>query len=86
MSEVPSELKYTAEHEWIRTGAGAQPVGLGLAHYAQEALAAGVDSAQPAVGPKVSAGAASRARDWAPAVRWWRAPCPWHPARVVTGA
>jgi glycine cleavage system H protein len=58
MSEVPSDLKYTAEHEWIRTGGSAQPVRVGITDFAQEALGDVVYVSLPEVGAKVSAGAA----------------------------
>ena len=58
MSEVPSDLKYTAEHEWIRTADGAQPVRIGITDYAQEALGDVVYVSLPEVGAKVTAGAA----------------------------
>lgn len=58
MSEVPSDLKYTAEHEWIRIGDGSQPVRVGITDYAQEALGDVVYVSLPEVGAKVSAGTA----------------------------
>lgn len=56
MSEVPSELKYTAEHEWVRLGDAS--VRVGITDYAQEALGDVVYVSLPEVGAKVSAGAA----------------------------
>jgi glycine cleavage system H protein len=56
MSEVPSDLKYTAEHEWVRTGSPA--IRVGITDYAQEALGDVVYVSLPEVGTKVSAGAA----------------------------
>jgi glycine cleavage system H protein len=58
MSEVPSDLKYTAEHEWVRTGDGSQTVRVGITDYAQEALGDVVYVSLPEVGSKVTAGAA----------------------------
>jgi glycine cleavage system H protein len=59
MSEVPSDLKYTAEHEWVRLpegGGGA--VRVGITDYAQSALGDVVFVSLPEVGASVTAGAA----------------------------
>jgi len=37
MSDIPSELRYTAEHEWARPGAG-NVVRIGITDYAQNSL------------------------------------------------
>ncbi|HEX4726512.1 MAG TPA: glycine cleavage system protein GcvH [Jatrophihabitans sp.] len=37
MSEIPSELRYTAEHEWARPGAG-NVVRIGITDFAQNSL------------------------------------------------
>jgi glycine cleavage system H protein len=37
MSEIPSELRYTAEHEWARQSAGNR-VRIGITDYAQNSL------------------------------------------------
>jgi glycine cleavage system H protein len=37
MSEIPSELRYTAEHEWARPAAG-NVVRIGITDYAQNSL------------------------------------------------
>jgi glycine cleavage system H protein len=37
MSEIPSELRYTAEHEWARPGEG-NVVRIGITDYAQNSL------------------------------------------------
>jgi glycine cleavage system H protein len=37
MSEVPDDLKYTAEHEWVRADGGAT-VRVGVTDFAQGAL------------------------------------------------
>lgn len=58
MSEVPSELKYSAEHEWVRVGDGSPTVRVGITDYAQEALGDVVYVSLPEVGAKVSAGTA----------------------------
>ncbi len=57
MSDVPSDLKYTAEHEWVRAGEGAS-VRVGITDYAQEALGDVVYVTLPDVGANVTAGAA----------------------------
>ncbi len=57
MSEVPSELKYTAEHEWVRTGDGPS-VRIGITDFAQEALGDVVYVNLPDVGASVAAGVA----------------------------
>jgi glycine cleavage system H protein len=58
MSEIPSELRYTAEHEWVRTGDGSQSVRVGITDYAQQALGDVVYVSLPEVGSTVTAGAA----------------------------
>lgn len=58
MSEVPSDLKYTAEHEWVRGGEGASTVRVGITDYAQEALGDVVYVSLPELGANVTAGAA----------------------------
>ncbi len=61
MSDVPSDLKYTAEHEWVRVGsdsAAVSAVRVGITDYAQEALGDVVYVTLPEVGASVSAGAA----------------------------
>ena len=56
MSDVPDELKYTAEHEWVRVTAGASTVRVGITDYAQEALGDVVYVSLPEVGTEVAAG------------------------------
>lgn len=53
----PDDVKYTAEHEWVR-GPGEAPgsVRVGITSYAQEALGDIVYVSLPAVGDSVSAG------------------------------
>jgi glycine cleavage system H protein len=58
MAEVPSDLKYTAEHEWVRSNDGARTVRVGITDYAQEALGDVVYVSLPEVGAQVSAGSA----------------------------
>jgi len=55
MSEVPDDLKYTAEHEWVRPGT---TVRVGITDYAQEALGDVVYVSLPEVGASVTAGSA----------------------------
>ena len=55
----PDDLKYTAEHEWIRTpGETDGSVRVGITHFAQDALGDIVYVSLPAVGDTISAGAA----------------------------
>jgi glycine cleavage system H protein len=58
MSDVPSDLKYTAEHEWIRVDSGSRTVRIGITDYAQEALGDVVYVSLPEVGTDVASGAA----------------------------
>jgi glycine cleavage system H protein len=57
MSELdyPSDLRYTAEHEWIRSAEG-DTVRIGITAFAQEALGDVVYVSPPAVGDRVKAG------------------------------
>jgi len=52
---IPGELKYTAEHEWIRADEGST-VTVGITHYAQESLGDIVFVSLPSVGDQVEAG------------------------------
>jgi len=53
----PEELKYTAEHEWVRTPGEAEgSVRIGITHYAQEQLGDIVYVSLPEVGAEVAAG------------------------------
>ena len=54
---TPEDLKYTAEHEWVRPGDG-NTVRVGITDYAQNALGDIVYVSLPAVGADVSAGEA----------------------------
>ncbi len=58
MSDVPDDLKYTAEHEWVRSGEDAATVRVGITDYAQEALGDVVYVSLPEVGASVVKGAA----------------------------
>lgn len=53
MSELPTDLQYTSEHEWVRAG---EPVTVGLTANAAEALGELVYLELPAVGDAVTAG------------------------------
>ncbi len=57
MSDVPDDLKYTAEHEWIRVADGSNTARVGITDYAQEALGDVVYVSLPEVGAEVSKGA-----------------------------
>ncbi len=57
MADVPDDLKYTAEHEWVRSGDGST-VRIGITDYAQEALGDVVYVSLPEVGASVAKGAA----------------------------
>ena len=52
---TPEELKYTAEHEWVRAG-DAESVRVGITDFAQEALGDIVFVQLPEVGEKITAG------------------------------
>jgi glycine cleavage system H protein len=53
----PDDLKYTAEHEWVRSpGESEGSVRIGITHYAQDALGDIVYVSLPEVGQDVSAG------------------------------
>ena len=55
----PDDLKYTAEHEWVRTPGDTEgSVRVGITHFAQDALGDIVYVSLPAVGDTISAGAA----------------------------
>jgi glycine cleavage system H protein len=54
----PDDLKYTAEHEWVRVpGENDGSVRVGITHYAQDALGDIVYVSLPEVGDSVEAGA-----------------------------
>ena len=55
----PDDLKYTSEHEWVRTpGQSEGAVRIGITDYAQDALGDIVYVSLPEVGETVDAGAA----------------------------
>ena len=53
----PEDLKYTQEHEWVRSPGDAEgSVRVGITHFAQDALGDIVYVSLPAVGDSVTAG------------------------------
>jgi glycine cleavage system H protein len=55
----PEDLKYTTEHEWVRTpGESEGSVRIGITHFAQDALGDIVYVSLPEVGESVSSGEA----------------------------
>jgi glycine cleavage system H protein len=52
---IPGELKYTAEHEWVREDS-AESATVGITYYAQDSLGDIVFVSLPFVGDEVSAG------------------------------
>ncbi len=59
MAEVPNELQYTEEHEWIRVEAGEETlVTVGVTDYAQEKMGDVVMVELPEVGDSVATGQA----------------------------
>jgi glycine cleavage system H protein len=55
VSEIPSDLQYTAEHEWVRR-TGEDTVRVGITDYAQAALGDVVFVQLPDIGAAVAAG------------------------------
>ena len=55
MSDYPEDLKYSAEHEWVRSGNGST-VRVGITDYAAEQLGDIVFASLPALGDTVAAG------------------------------
>ena len=53
--EYPQDLRYTAEHEWVRVGSDGV-VRVGITAYAQDALGDVVYVSLPSVGDSVNAG------------------------------
>jgi glycine cleavage system H protein len=56
MSNIPDDLKYTAEHEWVRLTE--RVARIGITDFAQQALGEVVYVSLPAVGSALTAGAA----------------------------
>lgn len=55
MSEIPADLRYTVEHEWVRR-TGDDTVRVGITDFAQSSLGDVVYVQLPAVGAEVTAG------------------------------
>ena len=55
MSDIPADLRYTAEHEWVRRP-GADTVRVGITAFAQSSLGDVVYVQLPEVGTEVTAG------------------------------
>jgi glycine cleavage system H protein len=55
---TPDDLRYTAEHEWVRAADPGQPVRVGITDYAQSALGDIVYVQLPDVGARVEPGQA----------------------------
>ncbi len=55
MSQYPEDLKYSSEHEWVRTGNGST-VRIGITEYAAEQLGDIVYVSLPSVGEDVATG------------------------------
>lgn len=58
MSEIPPDLRYTAEHEWVRVTEGSSTVRIGITDYAQAALGDVVYVSLPETGAAVEVGTA----------------------------
>ncbi|HVF21392.1 MAG TPA: glycine cleavage system protein GcvH [Mycobacteriales bacterium] len=56
MPVIPTDCKYTAEHEWVRPTGDAGVVRVGITHYAQEALGDIVYVSLPEEGTELTAG------------------------------
>ena len=57
MSQIPSDLQYTKEHEWVATTSVALRIRMGITDYAQGALGDIVYVQMPKVGESVTADA-----------------------------
>lgn len=55
--QIPPELRYTKDHEWIEADPGSSRVKIGITDFAQDALGDIVYVQLPEVGTKVAAGA-----------------------------
>ena len=55
MSDIPADLRYTAEHEWVKS-TGEDTVRVGITAFAQEALGDVVYVSAPSIGDAVTAG------------------------------
>jgi glycine cleavage system H protein len=54
--KIPDELRYTAEHEWVRDSSDGGEVRVGITDFAQDALGDIVYVQLPEVGAEVTAG------------------------------
>ena len=53
---IPEDLRYTAEHEWVGTAAGAATLRVGITHFAQDSLGDIVFVDLPEAGTTVEVG------------------------------
>lgn len=58
MSTIPDDLKYTADHEWVKIDDGSTTARIGITDYAQSALGDVVYVSLPEVGTAVTKGSA----------------------------
>jgi glycine cleavage system H protein len=58
MADVPDDLKYTAEHEWVRLNDSASSVRVGITDFAQQSLGDVVYVSLPELGARVIVGQA----------------------------
>ena len=58
MAAVPDDLKYTAEHEWVRVDAAGKSIRIGITDFAQQSLGDVVYVSLPAIGTSVAIGEA----------------------------
>jgi glycine cleavage system H protein len=58
VSNIPDDLSYTPEHEWVRAEEGSTTVRIGVTDHAQEALGDVVYVSLPELGAPLTAGAA----------------------------
>jgi glycine cleavage system H protein len=58
MADIPADLRYSADHLWVRPGPGASVVRVGVTDFAQQALGDVVDVSLPGPGGTVRAGEA----------------------------
>ena len=56
MSNIPADLKYTKEHEWVRSLSAAGTISMGITDFAQGALGDIVYVQLPKVGDAVTSG------------------------------
>ncbi|MBV9592188.1 MAG: glycine cleavage system protein GcvH [Actinobacteria bacterium] len=56
MASVPDDLKYTAEHEWVRADNNGSTVRIGITDFAQQSLGDVVYVSLPAIGSALTQG------------------------------